>query len=74
MLSPETLESYRHMTPSQRLEMTLSMMSESEPYLLAGAPDQVARKFQRINEENDQRNRAMLTQLSHSQTTPREST
>ncbi len=67
MLSPETLESYRRMTPSQRLELTLSMMSESEPYLLVGTPAQVARKFERINNENDRRNQAMLTQLSRSQ-------
>ena len=67
MLSPETLESYRRMTPSQRLELTLSMMGESEPYLLAGTKEQVARKFQRINDENDKRNLAMLTQLAHSQ-------
>ena len=67
MLSPETLESYRRMTPSQRLELTLSMTGESEPYLLAGTQEQVARKFQRINDENDKRNLAMLTQLAHSQ-------
>ena len=67
MLSPETLESYRRMTPSQRLELTLSMMGESEPYLLAGTKEQVARKFQRINDENDKRNLAMLTQLALSQ-------
>ena len=67
MLSPETLESYRRMTPSQRLELTLSMMGESEPYLLAGTKEQVARKFQRINDENDKRNLAMLTQLAYSQ-------
>lgn len=64
MLSPETLESYRRMTPSQRLELTLSMMAESESYLMIGTPFQVARKFQRINDENDRRNFAMLTQLS----------
>ena len=64
MLSPETLESYRRMTPSHRLELTLSMMAENEPYLMIGTSSQVARKLQRINDENDQRNLAMLTQLS----------
>lgn len=67
MLSPETLESYRRMTPSQRLELTLSMIDESEPYLLAGTEEQVARKFQRLNDENTKRNLAMLTQLARSQ-------
>jgi len=74
LLSPETLETYRRMTPGERLELTLSMMGDSEPYLLSGTPNQVARKFQRINEQNDERNRSMLTQLSLSQTTAHEST
>jgi alkanesulfonate monooxygenase SsuD/methylene tetrahydromethanopterin reductase-like flavin-dependent oxidoreductase (luciferase family) len=39
------------MTPSDRLQLTLSMMSESAAYLLVGTPEQVARKFQRINEQ-----------------------
>ena len=69
MLSPATLETYRRMTPGQRLELTLSMMADNEPYLLLGAAEQVARKFQRINDENDRRNRAMLTQLARSQAT-----
>ncbi len=67
MLATETPESYRRMTPSQRLELTLSMMDESEPYLLAGTKEQVACKFQRLNDENTKRNLAMLTQLAHSQ-------
>ena len=71
MLSPETLESYRRMTPAERLELTLSMMADNEPYLLLGTVAQVARKFQRINDENDQRNEALLTQLARSQATSR---
>ena len=66
MLSPETLESYRQMTPSERLVLTLTMMQESEPYLLLGSSAQVSRKFQRINEQNDERNSAMLSQLARS--------
>jgi hypothetical protein len=69
MLSPETLENYRRMTPGQRLQLTLSMMADNEPYLLLGGPEQVARKFRRINDENDRRNHAMLTQLARSQAT-----
>ncbi|KAA1259805.1 hypothetical protein LF1_23420 [Rubripirellula obstinata] len=67
MLSPETLEAYRQMTPSERLVLTLAMMKESEPYLLLGSSAQVSRKFQRINEQNDERNSAMLSQLARSQ-------
>jgi hypothetical protein len=68
MLSPETLEHYRRMTPSERLALTLSMMQESKAYLLLGTVAQVERKFLRINEENDERNTSMLTQLSRSLT------
>jgi len=64
MLSPETLELYRKMTPSQRLELTFSMMEESQPWLLCGSAEQVARKIERIDQDNQNRNRALLTQLS----------
>lgn len=63
MLSPETLERYRRMTPGERLAMTLSMIEESEPYLLFGTPEQVSRKFELLRRENDERNRRMLAAL-----------
>jgi hypothetical protein len=64
MLSRETLERYRQMTPGERLALTLAMTEESEPYLLYGTPDQVSRKFELLSRENDERNRRMLTAIA----------
>ena len=64
MLSPETLENYRRMTNSERLKLTLQMIDENLPYLYRGTPEQVRRRFQRINQENDERNRLMLTAIA----------
>ncbi|MFO0790211.1 MAG: hypothetical protein U0805_12230 [Pirellulales bacterium] len=63
MLSRETLESYRRMTPGERLALTLKLTEESEPYLLHGTPEQVQRKFELLQRENDERNRRMLDAL-----------
>ena len=67
MLSPETLEQYRGMTPGQRLSLTLEMMQDAERYLLKGSPEQVWRKFEWINRQNDERNRAMLQAIANSE-------
>ena len=64
MLSPETLENYRRMTNSERLKLTLQMIDENLPYLYRGTPEQVRRRFQRINQENNERNRLMLTAIA----------
>jgi hypothetical protein len=64
MLSQETLEAYRRMSPGQRLELTLRAMRESLPYLLQGPADLVDRRFERIRRENDLRNRSMLERLA----------
>jgi hypothetical protein len=64
MLSRETLEAYRRMTPSQRLALTLEAMRESFPYLLMGDAATVDRKFERIRRENDLANRRMLEGLA----------
>jgi hypothetical protein len=64
MLSQETLEAYRRMTPGERLKMTLSAMRESLPYLLRGSDDVVRRRFALIRQENDMRNQAMLSKLA----------
>jgi hypothetical protein len=34
MLSKETLETYRRMTPGERLALTFEMIRENTPYLL----------------------------------------
>jgi hypothetical protein len=64
MLSRETLEEYRRMTPGQRLALTLKLTQESEPYLLYGDPEQVDRKFELLRRENDERNRRMLEAIA----------
>lgn len=64
MLSPETLQSYREMTPGQRLELTLESLRINEPFLLFGAEDLVARRFELLEKQNNERNEAMLRQLS----------
>lgn len=60
MLHTETLEAYRRMTPSERLQLTLNMIRDNTPYLLHGTPDQVRRKFELLRRQNDERNRLIL--------------
>jgi hypothetical protein len=64
VLSNETLDEYRRMTPGQLLALTLKMTEESEPYLLYGTPEQVNRKFELLRRENDERNRRMLEAIA----------
>jgi hypothetical protein len=64
MLSPETIEKYRRMTNSERLKLTLQMIDENIPYLHRGTPEQVRRRFERLRQENDERNRLMLTAIA----------
>ena len=70
MLSRETLEAYRRMTASQRLALTLHMTRENTSYLLHGPPDLVSRRFARLRQENDARNRNMLTAIAYSKRAP----
>ena len=64
MLSRETLEAYRKMTPSERLGLTLQAMRDSMKWLLSGPKEVVDRRFELIRRENDARNRAMLEALA----------
>jgi hypothetical protein len=57
MLSRETLEEYRQMTPGQRLDMTLRMIRENTPYLFVGPPEVVDRRFELLRRQNDERTR-----------------
>ncbi len=67
MLSRETLETYRRMTPNERLALTLQAMREAKAYLLLGSEEVVRRRFERIRQENDARNRQMLTALARAE-------
>jgi hypothetical protein len=60
MLSPESLEQYRQMTPAERMRLTLRMIDEEIPFLLRGTPAQVDRKFELLRRQNDERNLRML--------------
>jgi hypothetical protein len=68
MLSNVSLEAYRRMTPSQRLQITLQMMREASPFLLHGTPEHVARRFERLRMQNDLRNERMLRGIARSRT------
>lgn len=60
MLSREALEAYRKMTVSERARLTFEATRAAIPYLLAGTPEEVDRKFELIRRENDARNYNML--------------
>ena len=60
MMSRETAERYRRMSPSERLRLTLQMIREATPFLLQGTSEQIDRRFARLRIENDERNRRML--------------
>ncbi len=64
MLSKETLERYRRMTPGERLALALRMTEENIPALFEGSPDIVNRRFELLARENDARNRNMLTAIA----------
>jgi hypothetical protein len=70
MLSRETLEQYRRMTPGQRLKLTLQMIDESIPYLLRGTKEQVDRRFELLRRQNDERNLRMLTGIARTREAP----
>jgi hypothetical protein len=70
MLSRETLEQYRRMTPGERLALTLKLTAESEPFFAHGTPEQIDRKFELLRRENDERNRRMLEAIARTRRTP----
>lgn len=70
MLSKETLDAYRRMTPGERLEIALRMTEESLGALLEGTPEQVERRFAMLRRENDERNRTMLTAIGRTKDRP----
>lgn len=70
MLSPETLERYRRMTPGERLALAIKLTKDSEPYLLYGTHEQIDRKFELIRRENDLRNQRMLEAFARTKRDP----
>ena len=70
MLSRETLDAYRRMTPGERLEIALRMTEENLDALLEGTPESVERRFEMLRRENDERNRNMLTAIARTKDRP----
>ena len=70
MMSPETAQRYRLMSPSERLQLTLRMIREAIPFLLRGTPEQVDRRFELLRLQNDQRNRRMLEGIARTKKEP----
>ena len=66
MLSQDTLERYRRMSPGDRLALALRLTEENIPALLEGPPAVVRRRFEILARENEQRNRNMLTAIARS--------
>ncbi len=64
MTHDETLQRYKAMTNAERTAISCRLMRENWPALFKGPPDVVARRFERINANNDERNRNMLTAIA----------
>jgi hypothetical protein len=64
MLSRETLDAYRRMSNAERLKLALEMNRDATAFLLKGTPEQVARKFELIRRQDDERNCNMLTAIA----------
>ncbi|MEN9667200.1 MAG: hypothetical protein RLZZ326_3563 [Planctomycetota bacterium] len=64
MLSQETLDAYRRMTPGERLAIALEMTQANLSALLEGTPSVVARRFELLRRENDLRNEAIRRAIS----------
>jgi hypothetical protein len=64
MLSKESLECYRRMSLSEKLQLVEEMIHVETPYLLQGTPEQVDRRFELLRRQNDERNFLMLSAIA----------
>ena len=60
MLSKETLEEYRRMTPGERLALTIFLCKNAWKALGEGDSKIVSRRFLRLEQENQLRNERMV--------------
>ncbi len=60
MLSKEALDCYRRMTLSQRLKLVLEMTRDNTSALFNGPPELVARRFELLEKQNNERNAGLL--------------
>ena len=70
MLSRETLEMYRRMTPGERLKLALEMTRENTPRLFRGTEAEIDRRFEILRMQNDERNRNMLVAIARTRDLP----
>ena len=68
LLSKETLERYRRMTTSERASVVVQSMRENWPAMFEGSDEKVARRFELLRRQNDERNRNMLEALARTRT------
>jgi hypothetical protein len=64
MLSKETLERYRKMTTSERAVIVVQSMRENWPAMFEGSDIKVAKRFDLLRRQNDERNRNILEGLA----------
>lgn len=64
MLSRETLESYRRMSLAERLKLAIEMSDAAAKQMREGPPEVVARRFELLRRQNDDRNRRMLEAIA----------
>ncbi len=64
MLSRETLETYRRMTPGQRLKLAMEMSDAAWRDLCQGPPEVVRRRFELLHLQNEDRTRRILEGLA----------
>ena len=64
MLSRATLQAYQRMTPDERLKLACDQSDQAALDLLQGPPEVVARRFELLRRQNDERNRRMLEAIA----------
>lgn len=64
MTHEETLKRYKAMTNAERSAISCQLIRENWRALLQGPKEVVARRIERINAENDARNRNMLEAIA----------
>ena len=68
MLSKETLERYRRMTTSERAVVVVQSMRENWPYMFSGSDEMIAKRFELLRRQNDERNRNILEGFARTRT------
>ena len=63
MLSKDTFEIYRRMTPGERLSMTFRMIRANRSAWKVGTPEVVARRFERLRQLHEEQNEALMKGL-----------